>query len=297
MLATIWDMETQDPDDFLTLLFLLGHPRVDLRAVTIMPGTPEQVGLVRRAVNDWFGRDIPIGAHDITRTTSATSPWHHDAYGATPPSSVASPAGKLLLDLCNDEMTLLTGAPLKNLGTAIRLEHEHGRPLHLKHLVIQGGFAGEGIVPRERQLPKFAGMVTCPSFNLNGDPKTALAVQHHPGIALRHFVSKNVCHGVIYDHEMHARVAEVKDHNRGLAYIWKGMDYYLRHRPAGKAIHDLVAACCAIDPAIGMWAEVEVYREHGQWGARMKPGSGTWIITGYDRERFLATLLAYESSA
>ena len=46
----VWDMETSDPDDFMTLLLLLGHPRVDLRAVTITPGTPEQVGLVRWAL-------------------------------------------------------------------------------------------------------------------------------------------------------------------------------------------------------------------------------------------------------
>jgi pyrimidine-specific ribonucleoside hydrolase len=29
-----WDMETGDPDDFLTLLLLLGHPRVRLRVLT-----------------------------------------------------------------------------------------------------------------------------------------------------------------------------------------------------------------------------------------------------------------------
>jgi pyrimidine-specific ribonucleoside hydrolase len=90
-------------------------------------------------------------------------------------------------------------------------------------------------------------------------------------------------------------LSEVKDRNVGLAYIWQGMDVYLRRKPAGKAIHDLVAACCAIDPEIGTWAEVVVYRERGQWGARLVPGSGTWIIIGYDRERFLATLLAQET--
>ena len=45
----VFDMETSDPDDFITLVFLLGHPEVDLRAVTITPGTREQVGVVRQA--------------------------------------------------------------------------------------------------------------------------------------------------------------------------------------------------------------------------------------------------------
>lgn len=64
MLDVVWDMETGDPDDFLTLLLLLGHPRVNLKAVTVTPGTPDQVGLVRRAL-EWFDRKIPVGAHDL----------------------------------------------------------------------------------------------------------------------------------------------------------------------------------------------------------------------------------------
>ena len=291
MLDAVWDMETNDPDDFLTLLFLLGHPQVNLRAVTLCPGTPQQVGLVRRAVNTWFGRDIAIGAYQLERETKAVSPWHLDAYGAVAPSLDARPGGELLLEQCAEDMTLITGAPLKNLGAAMQLEATTGRQLRLREAVIQGGFAGEGIVPRQRQLPKFAGRVTCGSFNLNGDPRTAVDVQRHPGIHLRRFVSKNVCHGVIYDRTLHVLVAQRKDRNRGLQYIWQGMETYLQRRPAGKIIHDLVAACCAVDPAIATWAEVELYRERGEWGARLAPGSGTWIIVDYDHARFLATFL------
>jgi len=61
MLKAVWDMETGDPDDFMTLLMLLDHPKVDLQAVTVTPGTPEQIGLVRRAL-EWFEKDIPVGA-------------------------------------------------------------------------------------------------------------------------------------------------------------------------------------------------------------------------------------------
>jgi hypothetical protein len=47
LIDVAWDMETGDPDDFTTLLLLLGHPQVNLIGVTIAPGTPDQVGVVR----------------------------------------------------------------------------------------------------------------------------------------------------------------------------------------------------------------------------------------------------------
>lgn len=68
------------------------------------------------------------------------------------------------------------------------------------------------------------------------------------------------------------------------------MEVYLRDYPQGKLLHDLLAACCAIDMRIGTWAEVVLYRENGQWGAMHFPGSGTWIITDYDHEKFLEVL-------
>jgi len=324
MLDVVWDMETGDPDDFLTLLLLLGHPEVNLKAVTITPGTPDQVGVVRQALR-WFGRDIPVGAYNLDHQPKSVregtgpgegrhgprgvcvSSWHYKAYGEIPASRDAAPGPEVLRAVCDASTTLITGAPLKNLGGAMKLPG-----FQVGRLVVQGGFAGEGVVPPERQLPKFRGMVTCPTYNLNGDPKSALEALRYPGIGSRRFVSKNVCHGVIYDHEMHARIEGLKDKSESLRLIWQGMDVYLEKkgqksptRPSppeveesapeamgGKAFHDPLAACCAIDPSIGEWAEVELYREKGAWGSRLAPESGVWIITGYDREKFLRTLTA-----
>jgi pyrimidine-specific ribonucleoside hydrolase len=282
----VFDMETQDPDDFLTLLLLLGHPEVELAAVTVTPGTPEQVGLVRAALG-WFGAKIPVGAWNIDHPKQCVSPWHARAYGAITPSRDAEPGGALLVRVCDEDTTLVTGGPLKNLGAAIALGG-----LTLGRWVAQGGFAGEGVVPRHRQLPKFAGRRTCPTFNLNGDPKSALAALAYPGIGARRFVSKNVCHGVIYDRAMHDAIRPLTGRARYLELIWHGMDVYLAKKRTGKALHDPLAACCAIDEGIGEWAEVELFRERGEWGARPAPGSGTFIITGYDHDRFLSTLTA-----
>lgn len=304
MLDVVWDMETGDPDDFLTLLLLLGHPQVNLKAVTVTPGTPDQVGLVRRAL-EWFDRQIPVGAHNLDHVPKSlrdggepeggrhgrrgvcVSSWHYAAFGDVPPSREAAPGGEVLRAACDEATTLVTGAPLKNLGAAMKLPG-----FRVGALVVQGGFAGEGVVPPERQLEKFRGMTTCPTYNLNGDPRSAEAALVHPGIGGRWFVSKNVCHGVVYDRVVHARVAALKDRSRSLRLIWQGMDAYLRKSPEGKKFHDPLAACCAIDRSIGTWAEVELFRARGGWGSRLSPGSGTWIITGHDHEKFLAALTA-----
>jgi inosine-uridine nucleoside N-ribohydrolase len=304
MIDVVWDMETGDPDDFLTLLLLLGYPQVNLKAVAVTPGTPDQVGVVRRAL-EWFGRDIPVGAHNLDHQPRSVreqgdpgegrhgprgvcvSSWHYKAYGDIPSSRDAAPGGEVLHAHCDESTTLVTGAPLKNLGAAMRLPN-----FRVGRLVVQGGFAGEGVVPPERQLDKFRGLVTCPTYNLNGDPRSAEAALVHPGIGVRRFVSKNVCHGVYYDAGMHSAVTAVKHRSPSLQRIWQGMEVYLDKSPEGKKFHDPLAACCAIDEAIGEWAEVELFRARGGWGSRPSPGSNTWIITGYDHDRFVRTLLA-----
>jgi len=176
-IPVVFDMETQDPDDFLALLLLLGHPSVELRAVTITPGSPAQVGFVRRAL-EWFGReDVRVGAHNLDHPKECMSSWHAKAYGAAAPSRDAEDAGRLLLEVCDAETTLITGAPLKNLTVPAA---DPG--FVLGRWVAQGGFAGEGVVPPELQLEKFKGMRTVATFNFNGAPKAALAALAHPGI-------------------------------------------------------------------------------------------------------------------
>jgi pyrimidine-specific ribonucleoside hydrolase len=291
MVRIVWDMETNDPDDFLTLLLLLGQPQVRLEAVTVTPGSAQQVGLVRRALA-WFGRDLPVGAGNLDHPKPCVSGWHEKAYGAVAPSRQAEPAAEVLLRCCDEGVTLVTGGPLKNLGAALALGAARGTGFRAGRLVAQGGFAGVGVVPPERQLDKFRGLRTCPTFNLNGDPKSVFAALAHQGFGVRRFVSKNVCHGVVYDPALHEVFAGLKDRSLAHELIWRGMEVYLRRDPAGKKLHDPLAACCAIDEEVGTWAEVELFRERGEWGARPRAGSGTWIITGYDRERFLRVLTA-----
>jgi inosine-uridine nucleoside N-ribohydrolase len=288
----VFDMETADPDDFLTLLLLLGRTDINLKAVTVTPGTPDQIGLVRKALS-WFSKNIPVGAYNLKHPKSCVSPWHYNVFGEISPSHDAADGFEVLIQCCDEETTLVTGAPLKNLGKAIRHDESRGGGLlKLGRWVAQGGFAGEGIVPREKQLTKFKGRSTCPTYNLNGDPKSALLALNFKGVRVKRFVSKNVCHGVYYDAAIHKKVAELRDQHLSFELIWKGMDYYLMKHRAGKKFHDTLAACCAINESIGIWEEVELYRERDEWGSRLSTGSNTWIITDYDRVKFIQTFLS-----
>ncbi|MEM9072293.1 MAG: nucleoside hydrolase [Myxococcota bacterium] len=348
-IPVVFDMETQDPDDFLTLLLLLGHPAVDLRAVTITPGSRWQVGLIRKAL-EWFAVTIPVGARKLDHPKECVSHWHRKAYGAFEPSSDAEPAVDVLRRLCDETTTLITGAPVHNLGAACA-----STDFRLGRWVAQGGFAGHGVVPPELQLPKFAGRRTMATFNLGGAPKAALAALAHPGIRERRFVSKNVCHRVVYDETLHQQIGALVEESLALARIWQGMETYLQRRrhhsrneaidaphvllvgdgekreasiadalaraeeldhdlvdvgaptevpvcrlvpktassePVGKKLHDPLAACCAIDPTVGTWAEVELFREKGKWGSRLAPGSGCEILIDYDHDAFVQVFTA-----
>lgn len=285
----VWDMETNDPDDFLTLLLLLGHPCVNLKAITVMPGSRQQIGLIRRTL-EWFDVDIPVGAYSIDKDGASISQWHDDAYGKSKPSDDALPGGEVLHDVCDENTVLITGSSPRNLGTALKYDD-----FYVGRWVAQGGFAGEGVVPPAKQPEKFKGLWTVPSFNMNGAPNIVLRAQSDKRIGKRYFVSENVCHGVVYDSVMHEIIGAAKDQSQSLALIWKGMDVYLRTHHEGRVLPDPLAACCAINPEIGEWAEVQLYREKGEWGSRLQSGTKTWIITDYHRERFIETLLMVES--
>lgn len=287
MLDVVWDMETGDPDDFLTLLMLCGHPEVNLKAVTITPGTPHQVGLVRWALAR-FSLNIPVGAYNLDHKKSCVSSWHHRIYGNIPPSRDAAPGWRVLLEQCDSDTTLITGAPLKNLGKVLR--EPQAEAFTLGRWFAQGGFAGEGVVPPERQLTKFRGLDAVPTYNFNGAPAAASVALADPRIGERRLISKNVCHRVYYDQAVHNRIVPLREKSLAMELIGKGMEDYLRRKPGGKKFHDPLAACCAIEPRIATWAEVEMFRRGGKWGAVLKTATNTWIIVDYDRDLFLDVL-------
>lgn len=283
-----FDMETRDPDDVLTLCLLATHPDVTLAAVTVTPGTPPQLGVVR-ALLARLGVTVPIGAREPRSPVDAVSPFHRIWLGDLPPAAPDGVAHEILAAALHADpaTVLLTGAPLHDLRLLLR----HHPDAVLCRWVAQGGFAGDDVVPPELQLAKFAGRSMCESFNFGGDRKGTLAALASPRIARRELVAKNVTHGIAWDRALHTRIAGARGLTPGVTTMWEAMDCYLAEHPGGKLLHDPLAACAVIDPDAFRWEEVEVVYGGGQWGARRTPGTATFISIAVDWPRALAAMV------
>lgn len=296
----IFDMETGDPDDVLTLLFLCSKPGLELRAVTVTPGTEDQVSMIGWILKTVGMSGVRIGATEWPRKAAGKGVIYgrfYDSFGRLDKDEiVCEPADRVLLECCDERVTLVTGAALTNLGAA--LQHDGFR---LGRWVAQGGFAGEGVVPSHLQMPKFKGKTSCATWNFGGNLPAATAALASPCIGRRVCVSKNVCHRTGYDaqwqRELGAALANETSIGRScrlkaLEMLHAAMANYMS---AGKVkkMHDPLALAVALDESVCELAEVEVFKSPpGSWGSRLAPGSGTWISIDYDDEKFRAVLLS-----
>lgn len=290
MKNVIFDMETQDPDDFLTLCWLTANPEVNLVGVTITPGTQEQVGFVREILYQCNVSSLVIGSFDSARESGCVSAFHYNVIPG-PKFGIADGSGADVIHDClikYPNATLLTGGPLKNLHQFLKTYPD----MVVQHLVAQGGFAGDSLVTPENRLQKFAGRETCPTFNFNGDPQGALLALESKNILKRTLVSKNVCHGIVYDQAFHEAFAIHKNGKAGMKMIYKTMEAYLQRHPKGKMLHDPLAACVMMNPKeICAFEEVEVYRSKGEWGSRRAVNTNTKISVSVDPVKFKQTFL------
>ena len=285
----LFDTDTGDPDDFFALCVLAGHPRVNVRAVTVTPGTRGQVGILRAALRRLELADVPIGARDPDHEKDCVSGFLRKTLQKPPEAPPDGFGHEVLAGALRQwpRAVLVTGAPVHNV--ALLLEHHQDVAVH--RWVAQGGFAGDNVVPPEHRLPKFAGMETCSTFNFGGGSQAALAALDSDRIAQRDLVSKNVCHDVCYDRSVHERLGDVRDTNAGKRLLFDSMEQYLRKHKQGKLFHDPLAACVAIERSIADFREVEVYRENREWGSRLAQGTNTFIAVAVDKGRFWDVLL------
>lgn len=253
-----FDMETADPDDAMTLSILATHPKVHLISVSIHPGGTDQIGVVRHILSLLGRQDVRIGAGTPKSIAPRVSYFHEKWVGKSEPAEADDTAANIMAETLRQfpDCTLLTGAALTNPHA---MYQQTGT--FFQRWFCQGGFAGDNLVPKEHRLAKFDGMIVCPTFNFNGDPKAAETLLAIP-VAERRLISKNVCHGAIFTHADAELLHPFRHEHKGLDLFLKAVEL------KEKALHDTVAALLAIDPSKANWKDIVPYREKGQWGGR-----------------------------
>jgi pyrimidine-specific ribonucleoside hydrolase len=137
----LFDMETADPDDVMTLCFLISHPQICLRSVTIMLGTDEQVGLVKSILQQ-ANLNIPIGSFSPNSPKKVVSPFYYRWLGDFLPQKPDNEGFEIIQNALNEfpDLQILTGAPMRNFSKI-------GESIICERWVAQGGFAGDNVVP------------------------------------------------------------------------------------------------------------------------------------------------------
>jgi inosine-uridine nucleoside N-ribohydrolase len=144
---------------------------------------------------------------------------------------------------------------------------------------MQGGFVGyhqhEFACPR---LDKFEGCDWVDTFNLNGDRKGADAFLS-ASIADRRMTGKNVCHTVVFDANVCARLRP----QSAAAEFFREAAGFLLERTGAKKFHDPTAAVCHLHPEAGSWVRGRTVRKERGWGTDLDP-AGDHILAAVDYE-------------
>jgi pyrimidine-specific ribonucleoside hydrolase len=290
MINVIFNCETADPDDIITLCLIAHHPKVNLLGVVVTPGSKDQINLVKHVLSI-LEKDIPVGARKPEHPKNCVSQFHYKWFGDKIKESTFDGLGKDIIKELSDkyfDLKILSGAPLGNIYDYLKEDSSN----YIDEIVVQGGFAGDNIVPEQCRLEKFKGLNFCPTFNLGGDKKAALYITSDEFMQIKqqYYVSKNVCHGVVYDKSIHEKFSQYKNNNIGLNLIYDGMKKYLDKNPNGKLFHNPLAACVLINKSTCDFAKVNMIYDNGKWGCELNNNSNIQISFKINNEIFEKTL-------
>jgi pyrimidine-specific ribonucleoside hydrolase len=269
-----------DPDDFFTLCYLVAAG-VRIRAITIVPGDPDQIAVARMVVTT-LGLDIPVGASKPDSQKCSSGGMHHallDRFGFPREAGHDGPGHEIIASTFAryPDCDFLVIGPCTS--TACYL-YRPGAVVP-RRLTMQGGFLGYHLYAPKVRLAEFEGRTWMPTFNLNGDRKGVHVLLKAP-IPERRFVGKNVCHTLLYDRAFHATMAAADPGSPAQVLFMAGMEEYLRSHEA-KKWHDPTAAACHLHPEIGTWVRGRVKRIEGGWGTVTDEG-GDLVLADVDRD-------------
>ncbi|MBA4192622.1 MAG: hypothetical protein C0467_32035 [Planctomycetaceae bacterium] len=268
-----------DPDDLFALCYLAAA-RVAIRAITIVPGDPDQLAVARLFARV-TGIDISIGASHLTGRKPSSGGIHHALlkHFGLPRDAEADGPGEQVVATA---MGRFPDAELFIIGPCTSTARYLARPDARvpRRVTMQGGFLGYHLHSPTIRLPEFEGKEWMPTFNLNGDRKGAAVLMAAP-VPDRRLVGKNVCHTILYDAAVHASMPSPPRGNAAAELFRLAMNLYLANH-ASKKWHDPTAAVCHLHPEIGTWVRGRVTKIGSGWGTVLDE-TGDHILADIDR--------------
>jgi pyrimidine-specific ribonucleoside hydrolase len=236
----IFDMETGDPDDLITLLMLLINPHVNLKAVTCYEGSPTQIGLIKH-VTSLSGKDIPVAGWNTPE--KELSSYYSDVVGSWSSIQSTLTPVQLLLNKLTEDTELLTGAPLTNISQYLNNSSDS----IIVKMTTQGGYLGN-LVPENKRLEKFKNRKEIRTYNLTNDTDAFNTVNYSTQIKDLTYVTKDLCHGFLYTREIHE---SINFKNDPISQLLKKALAYYSDKKVAKAMHDPLAMLFMLYPEIG----------------------------------------------
>lgn len=274
----LFDMETGDPDDLITLLMLLANPDVQLRGVTCWQGSPIQIGLINHVLK-LANIDIPVGGLNEPEPKELSA-YYTDVVGSWSNALAMKNPTEVFKQVLKDypDTKFLTGAPLTNLG-----EFVNSNPEVITSMTTQGGYLGALV---SEPLDKFKGKKSIRTYNLTNDTDAFTKVNYSEKIEKLTFVTKDLCHGFMYTPEIHK---EVVFGDTPVQQLLKSCLERYALTGKSKAMHDPLAMLYMLYPEIGQTKPIEMSYSVDAKGHRVfssVEGTGTRFgLIEYNKEK------------
>lgn len=278
-----------DPDDFFAISYLIAAG-VNIRAILISPGDPDQIAIARFLCEE-TGLKIPIGTSKTDRTKLSSGSIHHQLLKEYN-YPLEQKADGLGVDIIQDvvaaypESELFIIGPVSSVGKYMTKHPE----THFKRATMQGGFLPYSLYGPKQPHLDFEGKHYMPTFNLNGD--RSAGVKFLSGnIGERRMVGKNICHTVLFDrHKVVGAWEDTKATTKNAYNLFKRAATMYLERHDSKKFHDPTAAVCHLHPEIGQWVRGNTVKEEIGWTTHLNP-EGDYILADIDYDLLWSYLL------
>jgi inosine-uridine nucleoside N-ribohydrolase len=266
-----------DPDDFFAICWLASLPQVQIDAIVIVHGDPDQVAIANLLRKEILPK-AKIGVSHAAQTRLSSGGIHHallKRYGLPLVSHEHDGAGdEVISEVFRDDSELFIIGPCTNTGRFLAFE-----PIKVARATMQGGFAPYSIYQPKVRLPQFEEKLAIGTFNLNGSGKQAEAFLNG-NITDRRFVGKNICHTVEFNRNMFQGMA--KPTCRAAELFMEGATLYFQ-KHSSKKFHDPTAAVLHIYPEIGTWIRGKVVKQKEGW-TTIPDENGDSVLVDVDYE-------------